>query len=265
MTAVPAETLDLSGTSRISFLRLVRVEMRKMVDTRAGMWLLISIGLVTALFMVIQIWVSAASELHTDFHDFMIGMNTPMAILLPILGILGVTQEWSQRTALVSFTLVPSRLRLFGAKFAGLVVWAAIALVVGLGLAAVSNLIFAMVTGDAAVWNVGLGDLGGFFLAHALGLATGFAFGALFLNSPFAIVIYFVYLFVLPGLFGVGAAFLDWFAKVQPWIDFNSAQAPLASGSVSGEQWAQLLVSGAIWLGLPLVFGLRRVLRSEVK
>ena len=38
--------------------------------------------------------------------------------------------------------------------------------------------------------------------AFAIGAASdGFAFGTLFLNTAVAIVIYFVYSFVLPGLF----------------------------------------------------------------
>jgi ABC-2 type transport system permease protein len=96
-------------------------------------------------------------------------------------------------------------------------------------------------------------------------MATGFAFGTLFLNTAAAIVVYFVYSFVLPGLFQLGAQLIDWFADIQPWIDFAAAQNPLIEGSISGEQWAQLAVSGFIWLVLPLAVGLWRVLRAEVK
>jgi hypothetical protein len=34
---------------------------------------------------------------------------------------------------------------------------------------------------------------------------------------------------------------------------------------MTGEEWGHLLVSGALWLGVPLFFGLRRILRAEVK
>ena len=44
-----------------------------MVDTRAGPWLLISTGLVTALVLVIQLWVAVANDLSLDFGDFMVG------------------------------------------------------------------------------------------------------------------------------------------------------------------------------------------------
>ena len=34
---------------------------------------------------------------------------------------------------------------------------------------------------------------------------------------------------------------------------------------MTGKEWAQLAVSGLIWLGLPLAIGVWRVLRAEVK
>ncbi|MFT3874778.1 MAG: ABC transporter permease [Nocardioides sp.] len=268
MSATPTAdqlTLDIASVRPVSFVSLVRVELRKMADTRAGLWLLISIGLITALVMVIQFWVGLANDLHLTFQDFMIGMNTPMGILLPVLGILGVTQEWGQRTALVTFTLVPSRVRVLAAKFVGLLVWAIAALIVGLALASLSNILFAAMSGDSAVWGVGIGDLARYLLLHVLGLATGFAFGVLFLNSAVAIVIYFVYSFVLPGIFAIGAQLMDWFAKVQPWIDFNDAQSVLIGESGVGKQWAHLVVSGLLWLALPLVVGVWRAVRAEVK
>ena len=45
------------------FTRLVQVELRKMFDTRAGRWLLISIAAFTALVLVIQLWVVLAQDL----------------------------------------------------------------------------------------------------------------------------------------------------------------------------------------------------------
>ena len=94
------------------FGRLVSVELRKMADTRAGRWLLISIAALTALVLAIQLAVILSNDLQVDFRDFMIAMNTPMGVLLPVLGIMSVTSEWTQRTAMVTFTLEPSRSRL---------------------------------------------------------------------------------------------------------------------------------------------------------
>jgi ABC-2 type transport system permease protein len=258
-------TFDISGTTPVPFGRLVAVELRKMADTRAGRWLLISIAALTALVLAIQLAVILSNDLQVDFRDFMIAMNTPMGILLPVLGIMSVTSEWTQRTAMVTFTLEPSRSRLILAKFVSTMLIAVVAVVIGLALSVVANLLYGALSGDEVLWDIGVVDVVFYFLLHAIGMATGFAFGTLFLNTAAAIVVYFVYSFVLPGLFQLGAQLIDWFADIQPWIDFAAAQNPLIEGSISGEQWAQLAVSGFIWLVLPLAVGLWRVLRAEVK
>jgi ABC-2 type transport system permease protein len=258
-------TFDISGTTPVPFGRLVAVELRKMADTRAGRWLLISIAALTALVLAIQLAVILSNDLQVDFRDFMIAMNTPMGVLLPVLGIMSVTSEWTQRTAMVTFTLEPSRSRLILAKFVSTMLIAVVAVVIGLALSVVANLLYGALSGDEVLWDIGVVDVVFYFLLHAIGMATGFAFGTLFLNTAAAIVVYFVYSFVLPGLFQLGAQLIDWFADIQPWIDFAAAQNPLIEGSISGEQWAQLAVSGFIWLVLPLAIGLWRVLRAEVK
>ena len=112
-------TLDVSQTARVPFSRLVSVELRKMFDTRAGRWLLISIAAFTALVLIIQLWVVLAQDQTVTFEDFAAGANIPMNILLPVLGVMSVTSEWSQRTAMVTFTLEPSRTRFLAAKFVG--------------------------------------------------------------------------------------------------------------------------------------------------
>jgi hypothetical protein len=96
-------------------------------------------------------------------------------------------------------------------------------------------------------------------------MSTGFAFGMLLLNTAAGIVVYFVYSLILPGLFELGAALISWFKDIRPWIDFNFAQTPLTEYDVSGKEWGQLLTSGLIWLVLPLLIGMWRVLRAEVK
>jgi hypothetical protein len=96
-------------------------------------------------------------------------------------------------------------------------------------------------------------------------MATGFAFGALFLNSPAGIVIYFVYSFVLPTIFGIAAALMNWFESLQPWIDFNNDQSSLIDATITGKDWAQLAVSGIIWLVVPMAIGIWRIRRAEVK
>jgi ABC-2 type transport system permease protein len=264
MTAT-ALTLDIASTHRVPFGRLVRVELRKLADTRAGRWLLISIVGLTLLVLVIQMAVVLGNDLHPTFVDFLQGMNTPMGILLPVLGVLSITSEWSQRTAMVTFTLEPSRMRVVLAKMVSLLILALGAWVIGMVLGALANVLYGAFSGNPVIWGSVGKLMGVYLLSYVLSMASGFALGALFLNSPAGIVVYFVYSFVLPIPFAIGAALMGWFDSLRPWIDFGFAQQPLIDGTIAGAEWAHLLVSGLIWLGLPLAIGLWRIRRTEVK
>jgi ABC-type transport system involved in multi-copper enzyme maturation permease subunit len=250
--------------AQIPLSRVVSVELRKMFDTRAGRWLLISIAATTALVLVIQLWVVLAQDLTVTFNDFAGGANIPMNILLPVLGVMSVTSEWSQRTAMVTFTLEPSRSRFLAAKFVSTLIVAFAAVVIGLVLTLIANGLYAGLSDNQVTWELGPFRIFCYFLLYLFGMATGFAFGALILNTAAAIVIYFVYSFILPGLFELGTL-MAWFKDIRPWVDFASAQNPIIEADVSGKEWAQLATSGLIWLVLPLVIGVWRVLRAEVK
>ena len=50
------------------------------------------------------------------YDNFGAAIGIPMALLLPVMAILSVTSEWSQRSGLTTFTLVPHRGRVIWAK-----------------------------------------------------------------------------------------------------------------------------------------------------
>jgi hypothetical protein len=89
----------------------------------------------------------------------------------------------------------------------------------------------------------------------------------LLMNTAAAIVVYFIYSLIFPIVLGILSATIGWFADVAPWIDFNTAQAPLFTGDfrLDGEEWARFAVTGTIWLVIPLALGIVRLLRAEVK
>jgi ABC-2 type transport system permease protein len=266
-TAAPGlgHALDLSSTVPTPFSRLVRVELRKTWDTRAGLWLLISTAVLTAAVMIIQLAVVVAQDIRVSYNDFLTSTNFSIAILLPVIGILLLTSEWSQRTAMVSFSLEPRRPLIIAAKFVVGILLAVAAVVVALGLAAICNVLYGVLSDFPVDWDLSVLQTLSFVLFQVIGMLTGFAFAALLLNSPAAIVLYMVYSFVLPTIFGIGAALIGWFDDLQPWIDFADAQSPLIDASMTGEDWAQFAVSGFVWLVIPLAIGIWRVLRAEVK
>jgi ABC-2 type transport system permease protein len=259
MTAVTEERapLDFSDTPKIPLTRMARVELRKMADTRAGLWLLIAIVALTAAIITI-FFVTAKVEDRT-FMDFMGVTATPQGFLLPVLGILLVTSEWGQRTTLVTFTLTPVRGRVLAAKVIAALVFGMAALLVAVGIAALAS----VAGGAPDAWEgVGLDEFGKFVLLQATGVVQGLAFGLVLLNSAAAIVAF----FVLPLVFTLLSGFWAGLRDVQPWIDLTFAQQALFSApDMSGEQWLQLATTSAIWVLVPFVVGSIRVLRREVK
>jgi ABC-2 type transport system permease protein len=257
-------TLDLAGATPTPFWRLTRVELRKSYDTRAGFWLLATIGLLVLVAEVIAVWVTAVQDEAMNFGDFIGTAAFITSFLLPVLGIMVMTTEWTQRTAMVTFALEPRRTLVITAKALVGVLLTLATVVFSIAVGFVANLVYGLLQGGAD-WTFGWKDFAAFLITQVLAMLSGFALAALFLNTAAAIVVFFAYKWLLPTLFFAGAALMDWFADIRPWIDFQSAQEAIWDWSSSGEDWAQLVVSGIVWLGLPLAIGIRRVLRAEVK
>ena len=260
VTACPAGP---AAPAPIPLIRIVGVELRKSFDTRAGMWLLASIGIVSLLTTGAVIAFGSRQEL--AHSSFTLAIGYPMSVILPLIAILSVTAEWSQRSGLTTFTLVPHRGRVILAKAIGLVTVTALAVPVAFGVGALGNLTGSAISGTDAVWDQGPSDVLYFFLANALLLLVGFMLGVLIRASTGAIVTYFSYAFVAPTLLTFLALSQDWFRDLQPWIDPNYSQDALFKGGFGAEQWAQLGVTSAVWLVLPLAVGVVTLLRSEVK
>ncbi len=255
-----APSMDVSATPRTPFTRLVGVELRKMYDTRAGLWLLGSIVVVTAAFMLIFFFVADSPD--RVFDNFIGIAATPQGFLLPVLGILLVTQEWGQRTAMVTFALEPSRGRVIAAKVVAALIFGAAAFVAAVVIAALFTAIGGADGGfeDLTLWVFGL-----FFLLQLLTVIQGLAYGLLLLNSPAAIVTFFVAPIASSIIFNLVPGLRD----PAPWLDLGTAQQPLfdigGELSLTGEEWAQLGTTTLIWIVLPFVAGLIRVMRAELK
>jgi ABC-type transport system involved in multi-copper enzyme maturation permease subunit len=259
-----ARAIDISQEEPVPFGRLVSVETRKVFDTRAGRALTSSIvGLV---LLVIGVGVFAFPE---DFQDHVNMLSVSGGVLgsfLPILMIMLITSEWSQRTGLVTFTLQPRRPRVIGAKIAAGLGLAVVALALGAAIAAI-GVALSPANGGEAVWNLGVNEVRNFLLANLVGVLVGFTLAMLLRNTAAAIVAYFVYTFILPSVTELLVQLVDGFEQVAPWVDFNYAQMPLFTGDfgASGEQWAQMAVTGTAWLVIPFALGLRRLVKAEVK
>ena len=266
MTAVAVQEQMTRGRAvprPVPMSRITAVELRKMFDTRSGFWLMSSIVIAAVLATGAVILFAPDSEL--TYSTFASAIGFPMAVILPMIAILSVTSEWSQRSGLTTFTMVPHRGRVISAKAISSIAVGAVSIPLAFAIGAVGNLVGTAITGTDRVWDVSLTDGLYIVLGNVLGLLVGFMLGVLIRNSSGAIVAYFIYSLLLPTVSGLLAASQEWFRTLQPWVDFNYAQGALFNGGMTGEQWAHLGTAGAVWLVLPLAAGLALVMRSEVK
>lgn len=265
MTAF-APTLDVTHTRPIPFWRLVLVECRKAYDTRAGFWLLATIAILVTLVEAVIMITALANDSVVFYGDFAGTAGGIASLLLPVLGIILVTGEWGQRTAMVTFAIEPRRSRVVLAKLAvgavASVATVAVMLVIGLVGAGLCELAQPELTQWDLEWWIPLA----FVVTMTLTMTVGFALAALLLNTPAAIVVFFLYWYGLTIVLFVVAGLIPGFEDVAPWINFQAALAPVFDWSVdTAEEWGQLVVSAGLWIVLPLGLGLWRILTAELK
>ena len=102
-------------------------------------------------------------------------------------------------------------------------------------------------------WTCALAVVGVVLLA-GVGLAL--------LSVPLAVVAY----FVLPTLYSTAALMVPALRDLGAWVNMTAASTPLMGGvDLTATEWAQLGTSSLLWIGLPLLIGIWRVLTREVK
>ena len=183
-----------------------------------------------------------------------IARRSRRSVLLPIVGILLVTSEWSQRTALITFTLVPRRERVLGAKLPPGWCSALVAFVICVVVAALGNLAVGGGRGRSPPRCSARS-----IISVATGMVIGVGFGALFLATAPAIVCS----FLLPTAFAAVGSLAP-FRGAATWLDQTRALGPLTEHSLSASEWAHAGAALALWMVVPLAVGLVRIMRSDV-
>ena len=236
--------------------RLTLVELRKMTDTRAGFWLLLTVlGLTVFVVVAGLIWGEADDQ---TLQNLLGGAIQPSSILLPIVGILLASSEWSQRTAQITFTLVPRRSRVLGAKLLAGTVLAFAALLACIVIAVLGTAIGG--SGVDGTWSLSAGMLGQDAVYVVTAMLSGVAIGALLLASAPAIVVYFAAPLAWTALGSL--SFLEGAAR---WLDGSRTLTPMYDHLLSSTEWARAGATLALWMLLPLLGGLWRLTRSEVR
>jgi ABC-2 type transport system permease protein len=264
-----ATTIDQVSTGRrteiahIPLSRVVRVELRKMFTTRSGFWLIASIA-ITGLIATIAT-IAFAPDKDLTYYNFAKAVGFPITVILPMVALLSITSEWSQRSGLTTFTYVPSRGRVVWAKTLSSVTVAVASMVFAFAVGAVGNLVGSTIAGTSTVWDLSVGHALTIVLGNLTCLLTGTMIGMLLRSSAGGLVTYFVITLLVPNLSSLLADSQDWFKHLQPWVDLNFAQTFMFEGMHTGAQWSHITTAVGLWIVVPGLFGLRRVMRSEVK
>lgn len=250
----------LEDVRPISFARLVRVELRKLVDTRSGKGVLIGIVGLTAVAMGIVLWL--LRDEGAEMIALIGAAAGPQAVLLPVLGIMTAANEWGQRTALMTFTQEPRRLRVMAAKTVAALLLGLGVLVVTLALAVGGHVLSATLADAPVDASMTLAEVTNLTLVQVQGVLMGVGLGALLLNVPLGIVAY----FLIPVVSNLAFTSISWLREHAAWLDMGTAGQPLMGDQwLTSTQWAQFGTTTALWVLLPLAVGLWRVATKEVK
>ena len=206
-------------------------------------WLLIAIGVITAAIIVIFFLVSDPSD--RVFQNFIGITATPQGFLLPVLGILLITSEWGQRTALTTFTLVPSRVR-GSSRRRWRPRWcsACVAVVIAIALAALATLAGGQDDGSLGAESPTTSRSSGCSRStdrvFRLRVRPAPAQLRRPRSSPTSCC--------RSASRSSPASGRSALSDVAPWIDLGTAQTPLFDGTtqnLTGEQWAQIATASA--------------------
>ena len=235
----------------IPFGRLVAVELRKAVDTRAARAVLGTFIVLGVLVLILSLFQDPDATLATG--------ALPAIFLVagfPIIGVLLMTSEWGQRTAMTTFRLVPRRWRVLTAKVVA-------AIVVSLATVSVLLVVCLLMTAAALaargdeVTTAGLGDaIRVVYVSVLTATVFGLAWGALLRSTPVALV----FTIVVSLVVDVALAFA--LGDLALWFS-SAAFADWVLGDVSFS--LPVLTSVSIWYLAPLAVGCWLQTRWEVR
>ncbi len=239
----------------LRFPRLLGVELRKMTDTRASRWTFASIA---AIVVFILVWTLAQSDDAVSFAGYGDPVVKTIAFLVPVVAVLAMTAEWSQRTALTTFTLAPRRLPVLAAKYVGAITLSLAVLAGGLLLTAAATAIGG-IPHDGASFDGAASFVQGAAVIVILNVTMGAAFGALAGLTPLALVAF----YIAPTVWASGGTAV--LGRRADWLHVFAAYDRLASTTDRFADLPQTVVSVSAWVLVPAVVGVLRALRREAK
>ena len=255
MTPLTVQSRPAAQFAPVPFTALLRAEGLKATSTRAARWLLAAIAAIT--IGGLEIPLLFPHQVAQSRASYLTWAALGLTRLLPIVAMLAMTAEWSQRTALTTFTQEPRRGRVLAAK-----------IVTGMGISlagsayalGVTELVVTVASAAGRPIAAGLSwsQLAGFVVFVLLTSAIGIAFGALLHNTAVAIVTY----FALAGAFSL--LMIPALQAAGDWLNTGQTYGWVLDGEWAGHA-GQIATSTLLSVVLPLVAGIVRTQRREVR
>lgn len=251
---------------RTTLTRQLAVEARKLVDTRSGLWLIVTGCFVTVIAATVTAFLYlGALEADPGGYSWLTATSSVgqvVGLFLALLGILSITTEWTQRTALVTFALEPRRGRVLIAKV--LVLLGAWLLLLALSVAVGAAIIaLTQAMGLATTWDLPPALLAGFAANVLFDVLFGISLGLLAQHGAAAVVGFFALPMVATMATSAGQLW-EALGRVTWWVAPNNVLGALATGEIAGIQWVQLATVAVIWIVIPSGIGVWRWQRSQV-
>lgn len=234
--------------------RLCAVELRKLIDTRAGVVLII----VGAIGVGVFGGGAVLFRQQPTIDRIALLAGVPATTLIPVLAALLITSERSQHTASTTFALVPRRGRVLTAKLIAVVISAIMVALLCLLAALIIGAVGPVLSGKAVSWTIDWTAIGALGLGAVVAALTGAALGLLLGNAPAAIVIVLVWPMISLPLMN-----LPKIGTVLSWLDFSSVSR--FTDGVTGLEAGQAAVGFTAWVIIPTVVGWISQLRTEVR
>ncbi|MEU8225942.1 ABC transporter permease [Kribbella sp. NPDC048915] len=239
-----------------SFLKLVTLELRKSVDTRSGRVLIAAILLLAVAAVGWQLTHLPRGTI--NFDGFLAAATSGPVMILPVIGVMAMTSEWTQRTALTTFTLSPRRIRVQLAKFVSAIVLGAV-VTTGVVVLALAGTALGGATSGRATSYAGMGgEIAAGYLTVALNVVMAAAFGAVIAQTAVAILVF----YIAPTAWRLAGPEL--FKDNANWLDVFGALGRIAERDLHG-MLPETLTAIGVWIVLPTLVGLWASSRREVK
>jgi ABC-2 type transport system permease protein len=235
------------ASRRASLATLTLVELRKVVDTRAGIAICAVSVVLTGLY-------GTGALLYRDPASIggiaLLGA-APGGTLIPVLAILLVTAERTHRTALATYALTPQRIRVLLAKALAAAALALTVMPLSLLVAVVIGAVGPLVSSHSAAWTLSPGALGRSVLIAVILALSGYALALAIGNAPASIVIVLVW----PMLESTLSTASPTMGGIMRWLDvLTVTQDP-----------PRAVAALAFWVAIPVLIGFRRALVADVR